>query len=209
MSPIQGILRRVKSGRTRQQGMVLLLCLIFMTALTLLGLSASTDTITQTQLAANLHDAERARQNAQLSLQWAEQWLSGLAGPAPQSCSSGCSGFVTQPAASLGHDLQSASFTWWTAHGYEVGLDPQSGVRLASVGVPGADPPIWIIQSLYHSAATADGSTPALDWYRILVRTTGQSSNTVAVTESIVKKSWGATGSAALPVSRVAWQELR
>lgn len=214
MSPTQIILGqiklgRVKPGRTRQQGMVLLLCLIFMTALTLLGLSASTDTITQTQLAANLHDAERARQNAKLSLQWAEQWLSGRAGPAPQSCSSDCTGFFIQPAASLDYDLQSASLAWWTAHGYEVGLDPQSGVRLATIGAPGTDPPIWIIQSLHHSAATADGSTPALDWYRILVRTTGQSSNTVAVIESTVKKSWDATGSTAMPANRVAWQELR
>ena len=43
-----------------QNGMVLLLCLIFLTALTLLGLSAASDTILQTQLSANLQEAERA-----------------------------------------------------------------------------------------------------------------------------------------------------
>ena len=43
-----------------QSGMVLLLCLIFLTALTLLGLSASTDTVLQNQLAANLQETERA-----------------------------------------------------------------------------------------------------------------------------------------------------
>ncbi len=180
MSPFRG-----QPGRTRQRGMVLLLCLIFMTALTLLGLTASTDTITQTQLATNLHDSERARQNAQLSLQWAEQWLSALAGPALESCSTGCTGLFAHPADSLEYNLQSASLAWWISHGYEVGLDPDTGARLATVGVPGIDPPIWAIQSLHHSPATAE------------------------VIESIVKKNWDESGGVAMSASRVAWQELR
>ena len=46
---------------TPQSGMVLLLCLMFLVALTLLGLSASSDAILQNQLAANLQEQERAK----------------------------------------------------------------------------------------------------------------------------------------------------
>lgn len=199
----------VKPGRTRQHGMVLLLCLIFMTALTLMGLTAASDTITQTQLAANLHDAERARQSGQLSLQWVEQLLFGLTGPAPDICSANCTGVFAHPADSLDYNLQSAPLAWWTSHGYQVGLDPETGAKLATIGSPGFDPSIWVIQSLHHSPASADGSSPQLDWYRILVRTTGRSSNTVSVIESVVKIGWSGTAAAAAPARRVAWQELR
>lgn len=195
--------------QSRQQGMVLLLCLIFMTSLTLLGLTATTDTITQTQLAANLHDAERARQTGKLSLQWVETWLFGQTGTAPENCSASCTGFFAHPTDSLDYNLQSESLAWWTSQGYEVGLDPETGARLATIGTAGIDPTIWIIQSLHHSPASTDGSTPELDWYRILVRTTGRSATSVSVVESVVKVGWSGTGAAATPANRVAWQELR
>jgi len=197
------------SRQSHQHGMVLLLCLIFMTSMTLLSLTAATDTITQTQLAANLRDAERARHNGQLSLQWLEQWLFGKKGTAPENCSASCTGFFAHPADSLDYNLQSESLAWWTSQGYEVGLDPETGARLASIGTAGIDPTIWIIQSLHRSPASADGSTPQLDWYRILVRSTGRSANTVSVIESVVKVGWSGTSAAAIPANRVAWQELR
>ena len=68
---VAGVSRRTFRVQT---GMVLLLCLIFLMALTLLGLSASSDTILQSKLANNLQESERARQSALSALSWAEQW---------------------------------------------------------------------------------------------------------------------------------------
>ena len=196
------------SVRSSQRGVVLLFCLIFMTSMTLLGLSATSDTITQTQLASNLRDAALARQSAKLSLAWAEQWLKDFNGPAPQSCSSQCSGFYAHPANTLGYDLPVQSLAWWVARGFAVGLDPVTGANLSATASSGADPAIWIVQKLHHSPASSDGSVPPLDWYRILVRTTGSNPNTVSVLESIVSKDW--SNSSATPWStRVSWQELR
>ena len=70
-----------------QTGMVLLLCLLFLTTLTLLGLSASAETVMQDQLATNLQETDHARQSALTAQKWAENWLLELEGPAPDSCS--------------------------------------------------------------------------------------------------------------------------
>lgn len=200
---------RYRIGQASQQGMVLLLCLIFMTSLTLLGLTATTDTITQRQLASNLLDAERTRQAGQLALQWAENWLLESSGPAPAICSSSCTGFYAHPVGSLVANIQSEDAAMWQALGFEAGVDPATGARLATLPTSGANPAMWIIQNLHHSAAASDGSTPELDWYRILVRATGQSETSVSVVESVVSKSWAEDETATAFSKRVAWQELR
>ena len=69
-----------------QDGMVLLLGLLFLTVLTLLGLSASADAILQSQLAANLRESERAKHASVASLSWAEDWMLELEGIAPVPC---------------------------------------------------------------------------------------------------------------------------
>ena len=95
---VTGISRR--TFRT-QSGMVLLLCLIFLMALTLLGLSASSDTILQSKLANNLQESERASQSALSALSWAEQWLLEFDGPAPETCSAPCDGLYLHATGSL------------------------------------------------------------------------------------------------------------
>lgn len=52
-----------------ESGMVLLFCLLFLTAMTLLGLSASADAILQNQLAANLRETEQSKQSALVALE--------------------------------------------------------------------------------------------------------------------------------------------
>lgn len=209
--------QQLKTDTCHQSGMVLLLCLIFMTALMLLGLSASSDTILQKQLASNLRDAEYAKQTAHLSLVWAEQWISQQSASAMASCEQDCSGFYTHASGNLDNDLQFQPMATWTSQGFAAGIDPATGGRLQFIGLVSAEPPMWLIEYLHHSPAFVDNnvpgnSTPEQDWFRLLVRSTGQSENIVSVIESVIVRSADDSGQTPPPVpktERISWRELR
>lgn len=203
--------------KLHQSGMVLLLCLIFMTALTLLGLSASSDTILQKQLASNLREAEHTKQTAHLSLQWAEQWISQQPASAMASCEQDCSGFYTHATGSLQNDMQYQPIAVWRSLGFEAGVDPDTGVRIAVIGMTSAEPPMWVIEHLYHSPAVVDNnlpenSRPEQDWFRLLVRSSSRSGNIVSAIESVIVRSTDASEQTPPPLpktERISWRELR
>jgi Tfp pilus assembly protein PilX len=200
MSDHASITRHVTPG----SGMVLLLCLLFLIALTLLGLSASADAILQHQLATNLRETERARQSALAALTWAEDWLLDLNGTAPQICTTACEGLKLHPPGSLLPQPQLEDWSWWQAEGYEAGIDPLSGDRLVTIAANSSSPPMWIIEVIHEEPAQDDEIQV---WYRILARGSGQTENAVSVFESTVTRSWAVTSSA--DNGRVAWRILR
>jgi len=194
--------------------MVLLLCLLFLTALTLLGLSASADVVLQNQLAANLQESERAKQSALAALSWAEDWLLDLQGTAPEPCITPCEGFKLHPSGNLLPHPEFEDLSWWQTQGYEAGIDPLTGSRLAGFAAGNASPPMWIVEVVHEIPASYDGSTEAptdaLAWYRILARGSGQTDTAISVVESIVKRSWPAVDSTSTSNGgRVSWRELR
>jgi len=205
--------------------MVLLLCLIFLTALTLLGLSASAEAILQNQLAANLQETERARQSARAALSSAETWLLELEGPAPEICSTSCASLKLHAQGGLPSNPESENLSWWMSHGHEAGLDPLTGERISTISNGSIHPPVWIIEVIHEIPATQDGTTELQTWYRILARGNGQTSAGISVIESIVVRSWADTESAessgtgfsglcpgsepTADCGRVAWRELR
>jgi Tfp pilus assembly protein PilX len=205
-----------------QPGMVLLLCLIFLMALTLLGLSASSDTILQSKLASNLQDSERAKQSALSALSWAEDWILEFNGPPPENCSMACGGLYLHASGMLPLYPESESYSWWLQHGHEAGIDPLTGERIVTLSNDSYDVPVWIIETAQIIPPGENGSTELLTWYRILARGTGQSETAVSVVESIISRSWPAAddtavvGSGRCPGSeqpalcgRFAWRELR
>lgn len=193
-----------------QAGMVLLLCLLFLIALTLLGLSASADAILQSQLAANLQEKERARQSALAALSWAEDWLLDLEGPAPESCISPCEGFKLHPAGDVLPHPEIEELPWWQTQGYEAGIDPFTGARLVTFAASSLNPPMWMIEVVHEIPAADDGTTDARAWYRILVRANGSTDRAISVIESTVTRPWPADESnGPADKGRVAWQELR
>ena len=193
-----------------QSGMVLLFCLMFLTALTILGLSASSDTILQHQLATNLQQTELVKQTARTTLLWAEQWLDELQGPAPEACSTACEGFTVHPPGRFALHPEFANLDWWQSHGYEAGIDPLTGERLASIGINAIHPSLWVIEIIHDLPASGDNADPDLVWYRILARGSGQTDMSVSVVESVVAKSWSAGGEQSLQANgRVSWRELR
>lgn len=200
-----------------QSGIVLLLCLIFLTALTLLGLTASADALLQHQLAANLQETERARQSAQAALEWAEDWLLGLDEPPPLNCDIACEGILVHLSGTLPQRPEFESLAWWTETAHEAGLDPVSGERLEPTGSDHFSAPLWMIESLHE--APADGNSSQV-WYRILVRGAGRTETGVSVAESIVTRHWALSDNTETVSSdpcadpgatcgRLSWRELR
>ena len=207
-----------------QTGMVLLLCLIFLTTLTLLGLTASADAILQNKLSANLQETERARQSALAALSWAESWLLGMDSSAPETCIEPCSGVKIHAQGTISAHPEYEGLSWWLQYGHEAGVDPITGTRTAPVTNDSIDPPIWVIELVHTLPPAEDGSTNLQTWYRILARGSGQSNTVVSVVESTIVRSWPSSDDTetttrpsglcpgADPASkcgRLGWRELR
>jgi hypothetical protein len=205
--------------------MVLLLCLIFLTALTLLALSASSEAILQNQLAANLQETERAKQSALGALSWAEDWLLEFNGPAPEICTPPCDGLKLHAQGSLPLRPEFENLSWWADQGHEAGLNPFTGERILTIAGGSFNPPVWIIEAVHEIPPIENGTTDLQVWYRILARGSGSTDNGISVVESMVVRSWSTAGrtesteaetSGICPGSepeakcgRVAWRELR
>jgi len=209
--------------RCHQTGIVLLLCLLFLTALTMVGLAATADTFMQGRLATNLQDSERALQAALSAQAWAENWLLGQSGTAPQTCSTPCAGVYLHAGGSLPEHLENEAVDWWVANGHEAGIDPDTGARLGPPPTGRAQPAYWLIETLSTQADASDNAGTTA-WYRILARGVGRSNVNYSVVESVLVRSWsgvtGATGgnnadtsgnncSVAGGCGRMAWRVLR
>ncbi len=208
-----------------QNGMVLLLCLIFLTSLTLIGLSASSDAILQNKLAGNLQETERAKQSALLALSWAEQWLLALDGTPPEICTAPCDGLYLHALGDLPPHPESESFTWWMDQGHEAGINPLTGDRTATISSDSIHTSIWVIEVIRIIPPTVDSNPDLQVWYRILARGSGRTDSAVSVIESIVVRSWPVVTDTEPPETgtppscfrlewpvkcgRYAWRELR
>jgi len=196
-----------------QQGMVLLLCLIFLTALTLLGLSASAEAILQKKLTANLKESEHARQSALSALSWAEDWLFELQGEAPAVCTDTCGGLKLHAGNSLAANPEFKDLVWWAEQGHEAGIDPVTGVPILNLTHRSISAPMWVIEVAHEISPVESGSSDLRVWYRITARGHGLTSAGVSVVESIVVRSWPVSEEtepeAAVISGRVAWRELR
>ena len=201
-------------------GMVLLLCLIFLTALTLLGLSAAADTVLQNQLSANLQESERAKQSALSTLSWAEQWLLGLKGPAPETCTTACEGLFLHASGDLPLNPEFESFDWWMTRGHGAGINPLTGKRTTTISAGNDHPPVWIIEAIHSIPSESNPSGYLRVWYRILARGTGRTKTAISVIESTLVRTWplpGLSGAddpeicahASEKCKRVSWRELR
>jgi Tfp pilus assembly protein PilX len=214
-----------RQAPAQQTGVVLLLCLLFLTALTLLGLSASAETVMQDTLANNLQETQRARQSALAAQVWVERWLLGLEGTAPASCTQPCEGLFIHAAGSLPAQPGSQSRAWWLVNGHEAGVDPITGEQLATLSLDSIDPPLWLIEQLHEVAAVESGAAHDQAWYRIIARGSGRTQAGIAVIESIVTRPWPVAGTEsqaalvptgfcpgldpAAPCQRIAWRILR
>jgi Tfp pilus assembly protein PilX len=207
-----------------QAGMVLLLCLIFLTALTLLGLAASADTVLQNQLFANLQETERTKQSALATLSRAERWLLGLEPPAPEPCLDACDGLIVHKPGDLPPFPEFEDLSWWRAHSHVAGANPLNNHQSTKVG-NADEQSLWIIEKVHTIPAREAPARELQAWYRILARASNRTGTVVSVIESTVVRSWpdmdgnqmhGDRSPGTCPdagpakkCGRVSWRELR
>jgi Tfp pilus assembly protein PilX len=203
----------------------LLLCLIILTVLALIGLSASRESIMQERLASNLKETEAVRQAALAAQIWAEDWLLNTHGSPPEVCPEPCDGLFLHAPGSLPPHPEYETWSWWANNGHEAGIDPLGDERLEVISGDIANPPRWVIEMLHEDPGQSNDNARQTIWYRILVRSSGRTSSLVSVVESIVVRAWpcadkrgrsedisqGANPETTLvsACGRVAWRELR
>jgi type IV pilus assembly protein PilX len=178
-----------RQPRRRQQGVALIMALVFLMILTIIGVTALSTTSLQEKMAGNVQDKHTAFQAAESALREAEGIVLGwTAGTTPAFTGSG----YYQP------KLATDPYPWW-------GIDTtwtDSTAHIAAAAVAEAAlPPSYIIEELGSvggssagtgslvagfapPAAVAGGST----MYRITARAVGRTQSAVAMVQSVFRK---------------------
>ena len=181
----------VMSFRIHSCGSALLICMLLLTALTLLGLAAASDAGLQSRMIGNQDMTRRTTGHADAALRWAESWLLGLEGEArPTPCSDSCeAGQVVRLPGVYPETPEHETSAWWQANGFRAGHDPESGIAL--------DPALatvnagWIIEEIHFTEAGDDGIEQDIAYYRVMSRAPYPASHRAVVVESVLARPWG------------------
>jgi type IV pilus assembly protein PilX len=163
-----------------QSGVVLIVSLVMLLLLTLIGTSGMQTTIMEEKMASNMRDNNLAFQAAESALRAAEVTLVPVA-PAvmPTFTDDGTGGFYSETTAVDLSDAELNTASFWTSNPVATSTVTDLGYHVAT--------PIYIIEKLSATCYKAscpdpsDLSTP----YRITVRATGGTSNSVVLLQSV------------------------
>lgn len=179
--------------RTRQQGSTLLAGLIFMTILTLIGVTASKVSSLEERMSGNLRDRSIAMQAAEMALRDAERDISKQSATRSPPIE-GISGFVADCGLSTSSDANDDGLCYNGSTGYgtpiwqTANMEAAPSVRFGSF--TGADDiplvsaqPRYIIEGMRK---TPPGKGESY-YYRITVRAQGMDDNTVVWVQELYK----------------------
>ena len=165
--------------RNRQQGAVLIVCLIFMLIMTVISASALQSTTLQERMAGNARDTNSAFQAAEAALRAAERVLAGASLPAFNGSNGlfrDCSGTSTACTPPDWSDRSATSWATVSQFGGGVHRDPQYIVEELTV------------QGSPSTSLDADLAVMPYRVYRITARGFGVSSNSMVVLRSIYRR---------------------
>lgn len=170
---------RHKSFRTSQQGITLVVGLIFLTVLMLLALAAMRGTLLEERMAGNSRDRDMAMQSAEYALRRAELVITGAVLPV----------FVAGTAHTPRIPAGAQQDYWINTHDWAA----QSVLVTAPTPTGVHQPPRYVIERLGTSSAASGsglGLTPLSETgtYRITARGVGQNPNTVVILQSIFER---------------------
>lgn len=210
------------------RGAALLMCLLLLTALTLLGLAVASNANLQQRMAGNTTSVRDALRNADFALAWAEDWLLSLDGSQrPDACVPPCGpSAVIRPAGGFPSSPEHLPASWWSEHAILAGADPfQDGPLNPALAGAGAR---WLVEELrYADTLQVDGEAGETAYYRITARGTNAEGSVAAVAESRFARPWGKAEWAdslppepsgvslcrrfeiSTPCGRQAWRQLR
>lgn len=169
--------------------------LVLLAAVSLLAVMAANGMLLQRRMSANFSADSRALARATRGAEAARAWLNSRADFEREA---GCTEDCTLPvsiyrAGQLPRNPEFESIAWWQSHGVASGHHPETGEPLTA-GEPDAWPSRWIIEEIRYepTPATGEQSLAGVGYYRILARGIGGNAGSLAVTESIVARPWGA-----------------
>ena len=181
----------------RQRGAILIVCLVFLSILTVMGTSGMETTVLEERMSANMRDYSLAFQSAESALKNAEAWLltqDTLPIDSGDGTTRVWSEDAMDPSATDGKywwDHANIDSDWWTEDGGDI-----QGI-VAIPGVAGvASPPAYVIEEYRTvdnggSLATGTGEVPPTrTFHRITARGVGINPNTAVRVQSTFVRSY-------------------
>lgn len=127
----------------KQQGAILVFCLIFLTVLTMMGVSGMESTTLEERMSGNMRDHELAFNAADSALQAGEAWLIAQAPVLPTVSADGSTGvWATDAADPDGTD----GLYWWDHGNIDATWWTNNGIAITNVATVAAQPTYLIEQ---------------------------------------------------------------
>ncbi|MGV3592521.1 MAG: pilus assembly PilX family protein [Gammaproteobacteria bacterium] len=173
---------RMPAGRRNQRGTILIVCLVFLTILTLMAVSGMDSSVTEERMAGNMQDYNQAFEAAEVAIEQGELWLSTQLN-LPTSDAAGTADVWT----SNGPDPDTDGIGWWLERG--AAWWTANGNAVSGVGEVSAQP-TYVIEEIFTST---DGQSLAIGTgelsqtrvlHRVTARATGSSGNSEVMLQS-------------------------
>ena len=166
--------------KSKQNGAVLAITIIFLLLLTILGMAAIENSIIQSKIENNLTDADRAFQAAESALREGESFLFGLS--AKPIIVNTCQ---IKPCVLIHNSTlypENQNLSWWETNGT---------IYQGSLPVKVAARPLYIIQFQRfipddNTIGLGQGTSSGKYYYQITARGTGSNINSISILQSVV-----------------------
>ncbi|HEY0961774.1 MAG TPA: PilX N-terminal domain-containing pilus assembly protein [Pseudomonadales bacterium] len=168
--------------RRNQRGAILIVCLVFLTVLTLLAVSGMDSSVTEERMAGNMQDYNQAFEAAEVAIEQGELWL-GAQIDLPTSSAAGTADVWSAD----GPDADADGIGWWLER--DAAWWTANGEAVAGVGEVSAQP-TYVIEEIFTST---DGQSLAIGTgelsqtrvlHRVTARGTGGSGNSEVMLQS-------------------------
>lgn len=164
---------RSSSTRTRQSGAALAISLVFLLILTILGISAATNSTLEEKMSGNVRDLAVSGQLAESALRSAGDWIrtQSVSGTPPLESLSPATGEIYVLGAAGGGDLAAQTASWWmnAANAIEFGIAGTKDFVTTAAGVyyQASEDPRFVIEGMGFLADSLDpGSVGGRNFYR-------------------------------------------
>lgn len=173
-------MRPVSHPRSRQQGAVLVVSLIFLFILTLLGVGSMDIVTIEEKMSSNLRDGNLAFQAAESALREGESWISSQVTNPPQNCDADSCEMWALNSLNNGQFIGQTD-GWWQSKGR---------VSTSTFAEINSNPHFIVEDHSFQadSLKNGTGNSSGIHYYRITARGTGGTGDAQAIVQSIYSR---------------------